>query len=94
MERAYREGKVRAIGVSNFYPDRFIDLQEHVEIKPAVNQVETHVFNQQIEADKYLKTYGCQIMSCGPFDEDRKLVKLMTRALPRQLCAIFCSAEL
>ena len=71
MERAYREGKVRAIGVSNFYPDRFIDLQEHVEIKPAVNQVETHVFNQQIEADKYLKKYGCQIMSWGPFAEGR-----------------------
>lgn len=71
MERAYREGKVRAIGVSNFYPDRFIDLQEHAEIKPAVNQVETHVFNQQIEADKYLKKYGCQIMSWGPFAEGR-----------------------
>lgn len=57
--------------MSNFYPDRFIDLQEHVEIKPAVNQVETHVFNQQIEADKYLKKYGCQIMSWGPFAEGR-----------------------
>ncbi len=69
MERAYREGKVRAIGVSNFYPDRFIDLQEHVEIKPAINQVETHVFNQQVEANKYMKKYGCQIMSWGPFAE-------------------------
>jgi organophosphate reductase len=46
MERAYRKGKTRAIGVSNFYPDRFIDIQAHVEVKPAVNQVETHVFNQ------------------------------------------------
>lgn len=69
MERAYREGKVRAIGVSNFYPDRFIDLQEHVEIKPAVNQVETHVFNQQVEAKKYMEKYGCHIMSWGPFAE-------------------------
>lgn len=69
MERAYREGKVRAIGVSNFYPDRFIDLQEHVEIKPAVNQVETHVFNQQVEARKYMEKYGCHIMSWGPFAE-------------------------
>ena len=69
MERAYREGKVRAIGVSNFYPDRFIDLQEHVEIKPAVNQVETHVFNQQVEAQKYMEKYGCHIMSWGPFAE-------------------------
>lgn len=69
MERAYHEGKVRAIGVSNFYPDRFIDLQEHVEIKPAVNQVETHVFNQQVEAQKYMEKYGCHIMSWGPFAE-------------------------
>ncbi len=69
MERAYREGKVRAIGVSNFYPDRFIDLQAHVQIKPAINQVETHVFNQQIEAQKYMEKYGCHIMSWGPFAE-------------------------
>lgn len=69
MERAYREGKARAIGVSNFYPDRFIDLQAHAEIKPAINQVETHVFNQQVEAQKYLQKYGCQIMSWGPFAE-------------------------
>lgn len=71
MERAYREGKARAIGISNFYPDRFIDLQEHVEIKPAVNQVETHVFDQQEEANGYMKKYGCQIMSWGPFAEGR-----------------------
>lgn len=69
MERAYREGKLRAIGVSNFYPDRFIDLQAHVDIKPMVNQVETHVFNQQQEAQKYMEKYGCQIMSWGPFAE-------------------------
>lgn len=71
MERAYREGKVRAIGVSNFYPDRFIDLQAHVEVKPAVNQVELHVFNQQITAQEYMEKYGCQIMSWGPFAEGR-----------------------
>ena len=71
MERAYREGKVRAIGVSNFYPDRFIDLQANVEVKPAVNQVETHVFNQQIVAQEYMEKYGCQIMSWGPFAEGR-----------------------
>ncbi len=69
MERAYKEGKVRAIGVSNFYPDRFIDLQAHVEVKPAINQVETHVFNQQQEAQRYMQKYGCQIMSWGPFAE-------------------------
>lgn len=69
MERAYREGKARAIGVSNFYPDRFIDIQAHAEIKPAINQVETHVFNQQVEAQQYMQKYGCQIMSWGPFAE-------------------------
>lgn len=71
MERAYHEGKVRAIGVSNFYPDRFIDLQAHVEVKPMINQVETHVFNQQVEAQKYMEKYGCHIMSWGPFAEGR-----------------------
>ena len=71
MQRAYREGKVRAIGVSNFYPDRFVDLQAHVEIKPTVNQVETHVFDQQIEAQKYMEKYGCHIMSWGPFAEGK-----------------------
>ena len=70
-ERAYHEGKVRAIGVSNFYPDRFIDIQAHVEVKPAVNQVETHVFNQQITAQEYMEKYGCQIMSWGPFAEGK-----------------------
>ena len=71
MERAYHEGKVRAIGVSNFYPDRFIDIQAHVEVKPAVNQMETHVFNQQITAQEYMEKYGCQIMSWGPFAEGK-----------------------
>ncbi len=71
MERAYREGKVRAIGVSNFYPDRFIDLQAHVQIKPTVNQVETHVFDQQTVAQQYMEKYGCHIMSWGPFAEGR-----------------------
>ncbi len=71
LERAYQEGKVRAIGVSNFYPDRFIDLQAHVQIKPTINQVETHVFNQQIEAQQYMEKYGCHIMSWGPFAEGR-----------------------
>ncbi len=57
MEEAYRAGKARAIGVSNFYPDRFIDLAEHVKIKPAVNQVETHVFNQQVKAEEIMREY-------------------------------------
>lgn len=71
MERAYQTGKVRAIGVSNFYPDRFLDFAEHVDIKPAVNQVETHVFNQQINAQKLMHRYGTQLMSWGPFAEGR-----------------------
>ena len=60
MEEAYRAGKARAIGVSNFYPDRFIDLAEHVKIKPAVNQVETHVFNQQTEPQKSSAHASCR----------------------------------
>ena len=71
MERAYKEGKVKAIGVSNFYPDRFVDLCHFVEIKPMVNQVETHVFNQQKKAKEIMKKYGCQIMSWGPFAEGK-----------------------
>lgn len=71
MEEAYREGKVRAIGVSNFYPDRFIDIAEFSEIKPMINQVETHVFNQQRVPQEIMKKYGCQIMSWGPFAEGR-----------------------
>lgn len=71
MEEAYRAGKLRAIGVSNFYPDRFIDLAEFCDIKPMVNQVETHVFNQQIEAQKIMEQYGTHIMSWGPFAEGR-----------------------
>ena len=71
MEAAYKAGKARAIGVSNFYPDRFIDLAEHVEIKPMVNQVETHVFNQQIKAQEIMQRNGTRIMSWGPFAEGR-----------------------
>lgn len=71
MEAACKAGKVRAIGVSNFYPDRFIDLAEHTEIKPAVNQVETHVFNQQAEPQRIMQRYGTQMMSWGPFAEGR-----------------------
>ncbi|MCS2949625.1 aldo/keto reductase [Bacteroides sp. BFG-638] len=71
MEEAYKAGKVRAIGVSNFYPDRFVDLAEFCEITPAVNQVETHVFNQQIKLQEVMKEYGTKIMSWGPFAEGR-----------------------
>lgn len=71
MEEAYKEGKLRAIGVSNFYPDRFIDLAEFSEIPPMVNQVETHVFNQQAEAQRIMQEYGIHIMAWGPFAEGR-----------------------
>ena len=71
LEEAYHKGKLRAIGVSNFYPDHFIDLASNVDIKPMVNQVETHVFNQQIIPQKYMEEFGCRIMSWGPLAEGR-----------------------
>lgn len=71
MEQAYKDGKVRAIGVSNFMPDRFIDIAHFAEIKPAVNQVETHLFQQQKVAKKYLADFGTQLMSWGPFAEGK-----------------------
>lgn len=71
MEEAYKEGKVRAIGVSNFYPDRYLDIFHFSEIKPAVNQVENHVFQQQKVAKKYMEKHGTQIMSWGPFAEGK-----------------------
>ncbi|MCD8372486.1 MAG: aldo/keto reductase [Clostridia bacterium] len=71
MEEAYKEGRARALGVSNFYPDRFIDIEHFAEIKPAVNQIETHVFWQQREAKKYMDARGCRIMSWGPFAEGK-----------------------
>ncbi|SBW06930.1 Glyoxal reductase [uncultured Dysgonomonas sp.] len=69
MEELYKEGKVRAIGVSNFQPDRLMDLIIHNEVVPAVNQVETHVFNQQADNQKFMKENGVQIESWGPFAE-------------------------
>ena len=69
LEEAYREGKLRAIGVCNFYPDHLIDLASNVEVKPMVNQVETHVFDQQMEAKKYMDELDCRIMSWGPLAE-------------------------
>lgn len=71
LEEAYKEGKLHAIGVSNFYPDHLIDIACNVEIPPMVNQVETHVFDQQTEAQKYMEEYGCRIMSWGPLAEGR-----------------------
>jgi len=71
MQELYKEDKVRAIGVSNFQPDRLIDLIIHNEIIPAVNQIETHPFHQQIETQKFLKEHNVQLESWGPFAEGK-----------------------
>lgn len=66
MERAYKEGKLKAIGLSNFMPDRYVDIANWVEINPMVMQLETHVFFQQKYEREWLDKYGAQIMSWGP----------------------------
>jgi 2,5-diketo-D-gluconate reductase A len=71
MEDLYKEERIRAIGVSNFHPDRLIDLIIHNEIVPAVNQIETHPFHQQIETQKFLQDNKVQIESWGPFAEGK-----------------------
>ncbi len=71
MEELYREGRIRAIGLSNFHPDRVMDMICHHQVAPAVNQVETHPFQQQIETQKFLQENGVQIESWGPFAEGR-----------------------
>lgn len=72
MEEAYKAGKLRAIGVSNFFPDRLVDLCKFVEIQPMVNQVETHAFFQQAAAHEIMKKYGVVHESWGPFAEGKK----------------------
>lgn len=71
LEDLYKEGKIRAIGISNFYPDRFVDLQAFVDIKPMINQIETHPLNQQHESQKWLEKYNCQIEAWAPFGEGK-----------------------
>lgn len=71
LEDLYEEGKVRAIGISNFYPDRMVDLASFAKIRPMVNQVETHPLNQQVEAKKWMEKYGVQIEAWAPFGEGR-----------------------
>ena len=101
MEEAYKAGKARAIGVSNFYPDRYIDIAHFAEVVPAVNQVETHLFQQQKVAREYLAKHNTQIMSWGPFAEGKitakaddpkafaylydELVKIITQYQPKIL---------
>lgn len=71
MEEVYKAGKIRAIGVSNFYADRYLDLAHYMEIKPAVNQVETHIFHQQGELQEIMKKYDTKLMSWGPLAEGK-----------------------
>lgn len=71
LEDLYEEGKLRAIGVSNFYPDRLVDIASFARIKPMVNQIETHPLNQQIEAHEWLKKYGVIHEAWTPFGEGR-----------------------
>ncbi|GAA3612399.1 aldo/keto reductase [Nonomuraea rosea] len=71
MEQLNREGRVRAIGVSNFHPDRLVDLIDHNEITPAVNQIETHPFFQRGEDQRLMVERGVQIESWGPFAEGK-----------------------
>lgn len=71
MQEIYKEGKARAIGVSNFQPDRLMDLIVHNEIVPAVNQIETHPFHQQLDSQQFLIDNNVQIESWGPFAEGK-----------------------
>lgn len=71
LEDLYAEGVIKAIGVSNFYPDRLVDICSFARIKPMVNQVETHPHNQQIEAHEWMKKYGAQHEAWAPFGEGR-----------------------
>ncbi len=71
LEDLYEEGKLRAIGVSNFYPDRLVDIASFARIKPMVNQIETHPLNQQIEGHEWLEKYGVIHEAWAPFGEGR-----------------------
>lgn len=71
LEDLYEEGKIRAIGVSNFYPDRMVDIASFARICPMVNQVETHPYNQQVIPKQYMDKYGVQIEAWAPFGEGR-----------------------
>lgn len=71
MEELYRAGRIRAIGISNFYPDRVTDFVIHNDIVPAVNQIEIHPFHQQVEAHELLKAHNIQTQAWGPFAEGK-----------------------
>lgn len=82
MQEAYRAGKVRAIGLSNFYDARFLDLAEHMEVKPAVVQLETHVFCQQVKMRELIKPYGTHIMAWGLWLREQTDSLRMKRCVP------------
>ncbi|MCD8372491.1 MAG: aldo/keto reductase [Clostridia bacterium] len=71
FEEMYEQGRLKAIGVSNFYPDRLVDLCCYSKIPPMVNQIETHPFNQQVEAQKWTEKYNVQIEAWAPFGQGR-----------------------
>lgn len=71
MQELYQEGKIKAIGVANFYPDRIVDLIENSGFTPAINQIETHPFHQQIQTQQFLENNKVQIQSWGPFAEGK-----------------------
>ena len=71
MQELNREGLAKAIGVSNFYPDRLVDLIDHNEVTPAVNQIETHPFNQRHADQELMREHGVQLESWGPFAEGK-----------------------
>lgn len=84
MEELYKEGSIRSIGVSNFMPDRLVDLILHNEITPAVNQVETNPFYQQIEAEAFMQEKAVQIESWAPFAEGKTICSRMKHWQPLQ----------
>ena len=88
MEQAVRDGKVRAIGLSNFYPDRYVDMAEYAGSKPAVNQLKTNVFSQQWDAEAEMKPYGTRIMACGPLAQGDP--DLTTRPATAGLAVNYC----
>lgn len=71
LEDLYEEGKIRAIGISNFYPDRMVDIASFARVCPMVNQVELHPHNQQVIAKQYMEKYNVQIEAWAPFGEGR-----------------------
>ena len=103
MEEAVKNGKARSIGVSNFYPDRYLDIVHFANIKPAVNQVETHIFQQQKVAKEYMKKYGTHKLCLGdrlPRAKTttlthlplKKSAKNTEKPRHRLLCAFYCKA--